>query len=285
MARIRSIKPDFFTSEVIASLPLSARLTFIGLWTHVDDNGVTIDNEKLIAAAIWPLEDDPRETLQRVSGDLARLSTAGLVLRYEASGRRFLFVRGWDEHQKVSHPSKPRYPRPTDPGAPTSTSKNANLRNVSGDSPEDVVSPPEILAPEQGAGSREQGKGSRDIGPPRGGSKGTRIPDDFTVTDDMKAWARENTPDAVVALETAQFLDHWRAKPGKDGTKLDWTAAWRTWMRNAQKWGAERSGRPNLAVVGRSTGDNRHINPDRDDNPFRNGANATYASKTAGGSR
>ena len=59
MARIRSIKPEFFTSEVIASLPLSARLTFIGLWTYVDDNGVGLDNERLILAAVWPLEDEP----------------------------------------------------------------------------------------------------------------------------------------------------------------------------------------------------------------------------------
>ena len=155
MARIRSIKPDFFTSETVASLPLSARLTFIGLWTHVDDNGVTVDNGRLITAAIWPLEEDPRETLQRTQEDLRRLSDAGLIQRYEHDGRHLLFVTSWDEHQKVSHPGKARYPRPT---ATALTSGNANppesLAKPSGESPE-------ILRPEQGAGSREQGSNAR----------------------------------------------------------------------------------------------------------------------------
>jgi len=39
MARIRTIKPSFFTSLTIADLGLAERLTFIGLWTHVDDEG------------------------------------------------------------------------------------------------------------------------------------------------------------------------------------------------------------------------------------------------------
>lgn len=166
MARIRSIKPDFFTSEKIASLPLSARLLFIGLWTHVDDNGVTVDNERLINAAIWPLEDDPLEALQRTREDLRRLSTARLIVRYEAAGKALLFISGWDEHQKVSHPAKPRYPRPTPEqmNAPTGVVSSGDAApqepgtDSSGESPEDLPSPLEIFAPEQGAGSREQGK-------------------------------------------------------------------------------------------------------------------------------
>ena len=235
MARIRSIKPEFFTSEIVASLPISARLTFIGLWTHVDDNGVAVDNPKLITAAIWPLEDDPREALARTSGDLASLSTAGLIQRYEVAGRRYLFVTGWDEHQRVSHPSKPRYPRPTDPGATPVTSGNANPPEPSGNPPETLPSPPEILAPEQGAGSREQGTGSREIAPRK---RGTRIPDDFHVTADMVTWARERCPHVDGRLETEKFVNYWRAKTGKDATKLDWEATWRNWMLRA----AERPG-------------------------------------------
>jgi hypothetical protein len=34
MARIRSIKPEFFTSISIADLSRDARLMFIGMWTH-----------------------------------------------------------------------------------------------------------------------------------------------------------------------------------------------------------------------------------------------------------
>ena len=57
MARIRSIKPEFFTSLTIADLTVEQRLTFIGLWTHVDDEGRCVDDSRLIKAAIWPLDD------------------------------------------------------------------------------------------------------------------------------------------------------------------------------------------------------------------------------------
>lgn len=187
MARIRSIKPDFFTSEKIAALPLSARLTFIGLWTHADDNGVAVDNVRLITAAIWPLEDNPLEALTRTSGDLQRLSEAGLIVRYEGDGRALLFITGWDEHQKVSHPGKPRFPRPSPEeieasiaNAYTMTCEEAETPethgSVSGDSPEAHEKVHETLVPEQGAGSREQGNNPPT--PPRGTRGSRRVGDD-----------------------------------------------------------------------------------------------------------
>lgn len=33
--------------------------------------------------------------------------------------------------------------------------------------------------------------------------------------------------------EAMKFRDYWISKPGKDGTKLDWPATWRYWIRNA----------------------------------------------------
>ena len=163
MARIRSIKPDFFTSEKIAALRLSARLTFIGLWTYVDDNGVGLDNERLITAAIWPLEEDPLETLRRTREDLQSLHEALLVTRYRDPERHYIHIRSWAEHQKVSHPGKPRYPLPDAPGV---TCENPKRGRHSGATPEPLRNFPEILAPEQGAGSREQGAGNGHPQPP-----------------------------------------------------------------------------------------------------------------------
>lgn len=157
MARIRSIKPDFFTSETIARLPVSARLTFIGLWTHVDDNGVCRANELLIAAALYPL--DGMDGIQRTREDLRSLSREALVTLYEHETKRYLWVTSWDEHQKVSHPGKARYPRPDHTDCKLVTWDNEPLPErhwrPSGDSPE-------TLAPEQGAGSRS--KGSKEQG-------------------------------------------------------------------------------------------------------------------------
>ena len=171
MARIRSIKPEFFTSEAIAALPLSARLTFIGLWTYVDDNGVGIDNELLVTAAIWPLERDNLETLARTREDLATLSRARLVSRYQDSRKSYLHVTSWDEHQKVDHPRKPRYPLPGEV-PPASDSASGN-ESVDHDLATDSRETRECVAPEQGSGIRDQGSGNPP-NPPGGGKRAGR---------------------------------------------------------------------------------------------------------------
>lgn len=169
MARIRSIKPEFFTSEAIAAQPLSARLTFIGLWTYVDDNGVGLDNELLITAAVWPLERDNLETLARTREDIASLSRARLVSRYRDSRKSYIHVTSWEEHQKVDHPRKPRYPLPNEvadviPLTSENDSVDDSLATDSRESREDVD-------PEQGSGIRDQGSPPD---PPGGGKRGKR---------------------------------------------------------------------------------------------------------------
>jgi hypothetical protein len=70
--------------------------------------------------------------------------------------------------------------------------------------------------------------------PPRDRKLGTRLPGDFAVTAEMVAWAREHAPHVDGKREFERFCDYWRAKPGKDGRKLDWLMTWRNWMRTAE---------------------------------------------------
>ena len=55
----------------------------------------------------------------------------------------------------------------------------------------------------------------------------------------MAEWARENVPELIRQgrgkRETDKFINYWRAKSGKDATKLDWVATWRNWMLNAEE--------------------------------------------------
>jgi len=157
MARIRSIKPDFWKSESIARLPIRTRLTFIALWSYVDDNGVGRDNEKLIAAELYPLEDDPREAVEMVREDLAILARESRVCRYEVDGKRFLSVVNWSEHQKIDRPNKARYPQPDAEGAEPVTCDDAAPR-------EDAAQPSRKsrAVTSSGEGSREQGAGKKE---------------------------------------------------------------------------------------------------------------------------
>lgn len=115
MARIRTIKPEFFTSLTVADLPLTARLTFIGLWTHADDAGRCVDDPRLIKAAIWPLDD---RTASDVELDLKALTESSLITRYMLNRKRYIAVTGWDEHQRINRPTVSKLPAPEE-GEPT----------------------------------------------------------------------------------------------------------------------------------------------------------------------
>lgn len=111
MARIRSIKPSFFRSEDVSVLPLRARLTWIGLWTHCDDAGRTKDNARLIKGDIWPLDD---VSLRDIEDDLATLAAHGRIVRYEVDGRRYLEIANWRDHQAIQKPTPSKLPPPPD---------------------------------------------------------------------------------------------------------------------------------------------------------------------------
>ena len=61
-------------------------------------------------------------------------------------------------------------------------------------------------------------------------SRGTRFvpeaPPDTWIT-----FCQQERPDLNPATTYAKFSDHWTAKAGKDGVKLDWFATWRNWVR------------------------------------------------------
>ncbi len=65
-------------------------------------------------------------------------------------------------------------------------------------------------------------------------SRGSRLPEDWTLPDTDRQWALREKPGLDVDLEAAKFRDYWVGRSGKDATKLDWTATWRNWVRNAR---------------------------------------------------
>lgn len=80
---------------------------------------------------------------------------------------------------------------------------------------------------------KEQDPPSLRSGPPR--KRATRIPEDFTVTQEMVAWARQRVPMVDGRLETEKFVNYWQAASGKGSTKRDWLATWRNWMLTANE--------------------------------------------------
>lgn len=78
--------------------------------------------------------------------------------------------------------------------------------------------------------------------------RGSRIPPDFVIDDLARQWAKSNAPAIDVDAELDKFRDYWAAAAGAKGVKLDWSATWRNWMRNAQKFAVERGWTPQREV-------------------------------------
>lgn len=79
---------------------------------------------------------------------------------------------------------------------------------------------------------------------------GTRISDDFKITDEMRDWARENTPHVDIDWHTQKFIDHFAAQSGQRGVKTDWGRTWKNWMRTEEERApANRQQRPDRAVA------------------------------------
>ena len=101
MARIRTIKPEFWTSEQVMECSPLARLLFIGVWNFCDDAGNHPLSSKTLKALVFPGDDI---TSAKVGELLVELSSNGLIDLYEVSGKEYLHVNGW-KHQKIDRPT------------------------------------------------------------------------------------------------------------------------------------------------------------------------------------
>ena len=65
-------------------------------------------------------------------------------------------------------------------------------------------------------------------------ARGSRLPDRWRPDQDAVDMMRAERPLIDLRAEHDKFTDYWRAQPGAKGRKVDWTATWRNWIRNAR---------------------------------------------------
>lgn len=108
MSRIRTIKPDFWTSEQVMECSPNARLLFIGLWNFCDDAGRHPMSPKQIKAQVFPGDSF---TPENVRGMLDELSSNGLIRYYTVEDKDYFVVTGWS-HQRIDKAQPAKYPAP-----------------------------------------------------------------------------------------------------------------------------------------------------------------------------
>ena len=142
MARIRTLKPEFFRSRSLAACSRDARLTFQGLWCEADDFGRGVADPRILKGAIWPLDDDI--TWQAVDGHLVELQATGHVRMYEVDGEMFYDIPSWEEHQAAAY----RRGKSVHPEAPEQSLHDKSCKEVQ-------AARPSVL--ELGTGNEELG--------------------------------------------------------------------------------------------------------------------------------
>jgi len=118
MLRIRTIKPDFFTSESVLDLSPLARLLFIGLWTEADREGRLRWRPKT-----WKYRFLPADNCQIL--DVVDELLAGdkpSIVRYAHGGADYAYIPGFPKHQVINNretnstlPPPPDYEPPPPP--------------------------------------------------------------------------------------------------------------------------------------------------------------------------
>lgn len=107
MARIRTVKPEFWISEQVAECSTNARLLFVGLWNFCDDGGVHPSSVRRLKMEVFPGDDF---TLTQIQEWIEELITNGLIVEFiDVEAVTYWQVTGW-HHQKIDRP-RLKYPQ------------------------------------------------------------------------------------------------------------------------------------------------------------------------------
>lgn len=225
MARIRSVKPEFWDDRKIAKrASRDARLLYIALWNLADEWGRLNGDPQWIKGQVFSYDDDlDADAIAKLLEELEN-PALGTVVAYEADGDPYLFLPKLGKHQRLE-PEKvnngrsrlpappawatsPRDPEPP-PAAPTPPASQSEPRadsserraDSSGPDPDESEShaSSSALLYVMGAGSREHvagGRGSRAparAAPPAATILGNQL------LDEHLAALRARPPRAVIA--------------------------------------------------------------------------------------
>ena len=204
MARIRTIKPEFWDSPSTAKASPWARLLFIAMWNWADDYGRGTANLKELEGFAFPNDDDFKDSSGNTvhfSELVAEVSECFGVVLYEVDNRRYYEIPSWDTHQRNERRAKQsKYPSPLVSG------HKAEMPEGVAEIPYKSTETPNI----SGAGTGEQG--NRGTG--EQGNRGTEIKDSLTGSADEPLIEAE-----IIEEPKSQnrFEEFWSAYPRKVG--------------------------------------------------------------------
>ena len=226
MARIRTIKPDFFRHEGLyeaekeTGLPL--RVAFAGLWTAADREGRFAWKPRQLKLDALPYDE---LDFSRV---LDALCTRGHIVKYIVAGVEYGCIPSWGDHQVINNrESASEFPA-VEEGSIESTTSTREARVT------DASTTPLVQEQVEGKGKEGKGKGregavrKRTASPDKPANVDAQVWDDWLqlraskkapVTATVIASAIEEAEKAGLTLEA--FLRVWCAR-GSQGLQAEW---------------------------------------------------------------
>lgn len=154
MARIRTIKPEFWDSPGIETLDFEWRLLYMAMWNWADDSGRGKAEARELMGFAFPRDEEM--TLGEFRRGLGGIRRTFGVNFYKVDGRSYFAIPSWEKHQKIDKRSASRWPAPEDgepydpeTNMPVDLQEQSNSWVLGGDSAG--------TRGEMGAGTGEQG--------------------------------------------------------------------------------------------------------------------------------
>lgn len=111
MARIRTVKPEFWHDETIGELSANARLLFLCSLNLADDEGLLSWNASFLRAQAFMFDD---VTISETESCMSELINGKIVFEYrDQKNKKYGWILNFRKHQKIDRPQKPKHPVPS----------------------------------------------------------------------------------------------------------------------------------------------------------------------------
>lgn len=251
MARLRTLKPTFFTHELLCELSPLHRILFEGLWCWADRDGRLEDRPRFLKTVVLPYDTCDIDPM------LWDLAERGFIVRYEVDGVRAIDIPAFLAHQKPHPREAPSKIRPPEFGTvskrevPRMAQPEHNL-GVAQAQPRSDPGKTKVL-PEQDLGLAEPGclgdicLGDFGLGEaaPTPGSAKVVLPEARPSSQKKPASDYRELTDSIYALFLEVRGVKYEFQKGPDGPALSWLQKqergeverrWRRGLELGNKW-------------------------------------------------
>lgn len=237
MARIRTIKPDFWDSPDTREASMEARLMYIAMWNWADDYGIGDGNHARLVSFAFPNGEIPVSDYPRLLSEVSR--TFGVVF-FDFEGRPFYVIPTWEKHQRTEKRAKERADLTSAARMAVQARNHAEVEH----SDTGVGESAESLG-ESGAGTGELGNwGTGEADSLSAHERadhpdGSLIPDEWRPNEKHAALAKSIGAD--ISREESKFREH----AHKNARRMKkWDQGFTNWLNKAAVFAQQRRGAP-----------------------------------------